>query len=486
MGAGFARIPQIEQNVSTPRGPGPALSNPPRGLTAVGALAPAVADTGNELSSILALQAKHQQILDSATAEEKAKSDLSQQMVDIKTNQPPQQWASKFKEFADDYQEKTIGDPANAHIADYLKLRLPQLTGLMATDALESGAVATAQQQHALAEALGKQKAQEAAPDYKFLPESFTIKNGPGADAARAQMLGIYKSIYGGRPDMLNAMMANWDREVTVERGKAIAMDTKSAPGLMDAFAKSNNFTPEQQVELRNMRISAIEAPYHAVTAAHEAAKGEAITTLDQMAHNHDPSIATVAYQQKLAGNLTAEEYENYTHSKWRDPYATSAPGLVESYLKDIDQNPNRYSAADIAAIPADQLTPDDRHKIQAARADAEAFSRKAVGGEYLRSLDSIRTALTPNIIINKEQVEARVNAAMTSMKAAREEGQFQTVKDVQDFTKNVLASYAVGKPKQPVAHVTGAPVARFAPIPPAIAAKIAAKAAASGWEPGE
>lgn len=598
----------IEQTVATPSGPGPRMSSPVRSISPIAAAVDPIAEGGEQLGKIIAIQGEHQQIIDSVKTHEQAKTDLTQQQLDIQTNNPPQLWASKFKEFADDYQQKTLADPANAHIKDYLAQQLPQITGLMYRDMLEKGVAGTQALQHQQFELMGDPLLKDAAPDVQavpgspILPEHYMQRNAPYAkpgpyqtklspseevsyqkwakekgmvadeagydmrgfwksggqsgynatagamhqpdtfktpysesfsneskyalpnaphwegqylvdekgnkifddktskpigetgvtfqegDVAKAARRAYYKAIdiaYPNSPDIANDYKQKWEQKLIAKRGEAIAFDTKVSPGLLDAYIKTQKFTPEQVSQLRNIRIGTIEAPYHLATANHEAQVAQTEASLDKQATAHDPGLANAAYQAKLAGFIDTQKYENYTHSKWRDPYATSAPGLVESYLKDIDQNPNRYSAADIAAIPADEISPDDRRKVQAARADGESYAKKAVGGEYLRALDTVRHALTPNIVINKEAVAARVEAALTSLRAAKEEGQFQTTKDVQDFTKQVLATYTVGKPKKPVEHVV-APSAPPVKLPPAIAAKIAAEARASAWEPGE
>ena len=483
MGGGVVRIPTVDQNVGTPqRDRGPALAHDlespiARGLGIVGQAAQRVGAYSQRA-------ARAQIVLDAADAQEDFQDGAAQIYAQAK-QLPGDQWAPTVKQQTDDLAQKILDDPNNQSARFLLAKRLPRLQARIYTEATSAGMVQTAHENDEQLKTLGSKLASQAGSAYQVGTDG-QVQDAPVANGPRQQYYNLVDQMWPKNPVMAQGYKTAFENQVVQQRAQAIAIDPNAKPSTLDSFIKSQpgQFDPEQQLKLRNMAIGAVEAPYHQVTAAHEALSAQAITGLDQMATTHDPSLANAAYKARSGGLIDDKQYENYAHSKWRDPYATSAPGLVAGYAKDIDQNPFRYSSADIAAIPADEISPDDRRQLQAHRADSEAFAKKAVGGEYLRSLDSLRSALTPNIIVNKEAVDARVNAALTSMRAAKEEGQFQSVKDVQDMTRRVLDTYQVGKPKQTVQPIKAAP--KFAPIAPATAARIAAEARASGWEPGE
>jgi hypothetical protein len=437
-----------------------------------------------QLGRVLAVQADHQRILDQESARQLIAASSKEQEVAAQTdpNVTPNQWSASYTARMTPLIEKMAADPANQHIADFIQRQAPLMVRMRASDLLEAGLTATAKQQDDLANRHLKTFGNDVGSDY-VVGADRSISDGPQAQAARAAAKGMIAKMYPASPDMQAAYMKALEKEATEKRAQALALDH---PDLLDRFVKANNFTPEQKVGLRNMAIGGIEAPYHLATANHEALSAQTETHLDALAAAHDPGLANAAYQAKLADLITGPRYEALTHSKWRDPYATSVPGAVDKYLKEIDQNPYSHTVEEINGAPADELSPDDRRRVRAAVVGAQADAKKAVGGEYLRAQGTIRAALTPNMVLpmNSEKVRERIDSALTSMRAAKEEGQFQTVKDVQDFTKQVLATYQTGKPKKIVEPIKAAP--KLMPIPPAVAPKIAAEARASGWEPGE
>ncbi len=184
--AGFATIPQIEANVAVPTTTRPFRPSPGSNVPEIrnpieGAVRP-LAQGADQLARILEVQGRHQQILDSDAAEENFKSQLTQSLISAKQSLPGNQWADAVQKSGATLSQKMLDDPANQHIAGYLKQRLPALLAVMHDEALQSGAVETAKNQHDQYELLQKNMAGQAGADFIYKPSDQPIFKEEGPD----------------------------------------------------------------------------------------------------------------------------------------------------------------------------------------------------------------------------------------------------------------------------------------------------------------
>jgi hypothetical protein len=217
--------------------------------------------------------------------------------------------------------------------------------------------------------------------------------------------------------------------------------------------------------------------------AQHEAQAQQARDQIDQMVKNHDPNLYKTAYAAAKAEFITHQHFEDVTGTKWVDPKVQTDPALMKSYSDGITDNPFRYSEADIAAIPSDQISPDSRRQLQAQRSDAVQASKSVVGGEMIRADRDIHNAFphsaSAKALDISGQREADEKNAIDDLHALYKEGSLRTADDVQKAKKQIINAYAPksAATKPPRMHVVG-------PLPPGVAANAASEARKRNFEP--
>jgi hypothetical protein len=223
---GFARIPIIEQQVATPRGPGPVQRSesapPPSGI--VGGIAD-VAKGTEGISKILQVQAEHAQILKSELAEQTLKANFDAMIPKIKTDFPGEVWGNAFEKQSQDAIKAMSDDPQFKDVAAYIQARAPLLAKVKQAELVGQGAVKTADDQDKLLTQLGEPLAREAGNS--FDPKTFA--DGPAAVGATNKYAGIVKDVWGNSPDMQAGKMAKFNQDVIKARGQYIALNGSPA-----------------------------------------------------------------------------------------------------------------------------------------------------------------------------------------------------------------------------------------------------------------
>src|SRR6266851_3503342 len=305
---GFAQIPQIGETVPTPtipNRPRPPLLNVPEIVNPIAeGLRGAVraGESLNRIGDILAVQARHKNILDADAAEERYKDQIAKVYADAK-QLPGDQWASTVQQQGNEISQKMIGDPANAHISGYLQQRLPAIQGSIYRDALMAGTAQTAREQDTQLKALGTKLAGAAGGDFGVAQDG-SITEGPESVAARTKYAGMIDQMWPKNPqaaafykqqfedqatvERAQALARNhcslilelllverrrkqqFEDQATVERAQALARNPDAAhPALLQDFIKANpgKFTPQQESSLLSAQTTAIGQPMRAMEA---------------------------------------------------------------------------------------------------------------------------------------------------------------------------------------------------------------------------
>jgi hypothetical protein len=311
-------------------------------------------------------------------------------------------------------------------------------------------------------------------------------QNWIGADSQhRAAIGGEAKTIFDGMQaagmpadERAKAELA-WHQQIV---GNAALAQAQADPGgvLRGSLDKNPDFAmllPEQKERALSLAYTTANEPVRLATLAHNQAKAAVVANLDQMAANKDPGLADAAFQAAKDGMIdTGQQYRNYTGKKFRE-VGESVPGIVDTYTQRIEADPYSVSPADIRALPADQIAPNDRAKLSAFLYDSQKALQKPINAEYQRGIAAIRDSMTKGLVdINPAKTQQRVMDALSDFKAAKDEG-FKSVTEVQQMRDQIIKNY--GRPgRKPVQHVT--------PITATRAAAIAAgrEAVAVGYDP--
>ncbi len=281
---GFAQIPQIGETVPTPtipNRPRPPLLNVPEIVNPIAeGLRGAVraGESLNRIGDILAVQARHKNILDADAAEERYKDQIAKVYADAK-QLPGDQWASTVQQQGNEISQKMIGDPANAHISGYLQQRLPAIQGSIYRDALMAGTAQTAREQDTQLKALGTKLAGAAGGDFGIAQDG-SITEGPASVAARTKYAGMVDQMWPKNPQAAAFYKQQFEDQATLERAQALARSPDAAhPTLLQDFIKANpgKFTPQQESSLLSAQTTAIGAPVRAMEANAGAARMAAI-----------------------------------------------------------------------------------------------------------------------------------------------------------------------------------------------------------------
>lgn len=435
-----------------------------------------IAEVGNSIGGILAVQQRHQQILDADAAEENFKASMAQTLVNAK-QLPGAAWAPTVASQSADLIQKTLEDPANSHIAPYLKARLPAIAGMFHTQALESGAAQTAKEQDDQYNVVTGNLAAQVGDNYQVNPDG-TIGDGPAAQAARAKNDGFAKAMWGQNPNMLAVKQQQFDDKAVMQRAQAIARNPDAAhPDLLNTYLNQNagKFDPQQESQLKSSFDQAVREPIRQAETAHGLAQVGLKQQLDQMSAAHDPNLVSKAAQAVQDGFLSQEDYRNYAHAKYYDP---SAPGVKEFWQNKITDDPFSVSAADISAIDPNTLNGPDRNSLVAWRVDTLNAAKKPLKAAYDKAQQDIRDMFPrgymPEDFTHRTENMAR---ALGDMKTAYDAGEFEKPTEMQKYVDQIRDRYA---PKsKPIAHV---------PLPSTItrdqALKAAERAKSVGFDP--
>lgn len=170
MGAPPSSIPQIAPTVGVPDSPpryartAPQIPSPQG--EAIARAGRGLGELTSNLGGILAVQQRHQQILDADTAEEGYKSQMAGVVAQSKQLQGNQQ-APFVAEQSNKIAQQMLDDPNNSHIAGYLGTRLPAIGGIFRAQAMEAGIAQTAREHDDQFQQIGKNLAAQAAPDFQ-------------------------------------------------------------------------------------------------------------------------------------------------------------------------------------------------------------------------------------------------------------------------------------------------------------------------------
>jgi hypothetical protein len=482
MGGNFSTrvtIPQVEPEVGGVAEYRAPVARAPDVSSGLEKGAQQVAQVTSEFSKMLIEQGRHQQIIDAAGAEEKVKDQFSQIRVDAQ-QLPGNQQLDYVKQQTDAVSKQILQDPNNAHIRGYLGQRIPELRGIIVDDARVHAATATMADQKAEMDKLDqKMAANDIAGDYKIGPDGKFV-DGPQAAAARQQVYNRYDALHPKDTILSDANKRDFDARAAMERAQFIA---QNKPDDLNKYLTSlqGQFSPEQLNNFQRLARDAYEAPYHMAQAQHEAEAQKARDQIDEMVKNHDPNLYKTAYAAVKAEFISREHFEDVTGTKWKDPAVRTDPALMNSYAKDIADDPYRLSEADIAAIPSDQISPDDRRILRATRSDAVQKAKGAVGSQLIRSKDDIRNQLHNKIAssIDAEGQRLKVEGAIGDLDALVKDGTIRSAADVQKYSQQIIDANTRGRKtvKPSREHIVG-------PLPPGVAANAASEARKRNWEP--
>lgn len=471
-------VGNIEQQTPTPMEPRRIpYAQAPRLISPLGEAGSRIEEEGKQLGNILALQGRQKQVLDSAQADEDLKSQFGQVFEDART-MPGDQQAQYVKDNTQKIADAMLKDPNNAHIAPFLQKRIPMLQGLYIGEAQRSGAAATMQAHTEQLKSLNTNSANDIARQF----DPATFQDTTGATLARNQADARIDQTWPNDPMKQAAFKQDLENKIAPARAQYIA---QNQPEAIDKYLKSTNypFSAEQIQNFQTISRNAIEKPYHDAQAAHDATVAQTNTDLNKLAQDKSPDLYQQAYAASKAGYITHERFEDLTNTKWQGPKAVSDPSTMAFWQKKIQTDPTSVSTADISAIDKDTISPGDRATLRASLDDTMKGVKQGMTAQYLRSRSAIREALTPSIMVNPENTRMRIEGALSDLDAAYKGGELKSPQDIQNIQNAILKANGPKVPrKSPVVHIT-APGG--VPIPPAIAAKVAAEARSKNFEAG-
>jgi hypothetical protein len=317
-------IPQVQPEVggvATYRAP---LATAPDVSTGLKEGAQQIAQASSEFGKMLVEQGRHQQIIDSAGAEENIKDQFNQIRVDAR-QLPGNQQAQYVKDQTTAVGKQMLEDPANAHIRGYLGTRIPQLQGVVLDDARLYGAEQTMRDQKAQNDRLDqKVAANDVAGSYVVGPDGKVIDNPKGtAGPARQQVYGRYDAMFPQNPIMAGALKHDFDIKATEARAQYIARNPDAAhPDLLNNFIEQNRdvITPQMETELHNAQTAAVNEPMRQQEAGWTALRASSIQyQQDFIAKNGHPDMARLEKDAQWK-RIQPEDYQRFSGQQYVEP----------------------------------------------------------------------------------------------------------------------------------------------------------------------
>jgi hypothetical protein len=308
-----------------------------------------VSEATSDLGKFLIEQGRHQQIIDSAGAEESLKDQFNQIRVDAR-QLPGNQQAQYVKDQTTAVGKQILEDPNNAHIRAYLGTRIPELQGVVLDDARLYGAEQTMRDQKAQNDRLDqKVAANDVAGSYVVQPDG-KIVDGTQAAAARAQTYSRYDALHPLNPILSAANKRDFDTKATEARAQYIARNPDAAhPDLLNNFIQQNRdvITPEMETQLHNAQTAAVNEPMRQQEAGFTALRASSLQyQQDYIAKNGHPDMARLESDAQWK-RIQPEDYQRLSGQQYFEP---TPPGVLASYQTQIN---NATSEDELVGIKA-------------------------------------------------------------------------------------------------------------------------------------
>lgn len=291
------------------------------------------------------VQARHQAVLDGDKAEDNFKAALTGSFVKAKTELPGNQWAQSVQNEGSDLMAKMQGDPANAHIAGYLKSRLPALLNVMTYQARDAGVVATAKEHADQADALQGSLATQAAGDWVIKPDG-SFGDGPVASAIAKKNASIGDALWGKYPAARAQFIANYQAKLTKARGQMIASDH---PEQMGAFLKANAgaFTGDEKLGYLGKANESFRMAQSTIDARKDQLRADELNyQASYIKQNGAPDMARLSTAAQLE-HITNGDFRGFTGRDYQMP---SDPATLTNYNHAIDSAPSLDALESIKA----------------------------------------------------------------------------------------------------------------------------------------
>jgi hypothetical protein len=308
-----------------------------------------IAQVTSEFGKMLIEQGRHQQVIDSASAEESIKDQFNQIRIDAR-QLPGNQQAAYVKQQTDAVGKQVLQDPNNAHIRGYLGTQIPALQGVVLDDARLYGAEQTMRDQKAQNDRLDqKVAANDVAGSYVVQPDG-KIVDGTQAAAARAQTYSRYDALHPLNPILSAANKRDFDTKATEARAQYIARNPDAAhPDLLNNFIQQNRdvITPEMETQLHNAQTAAVNEPMRQQEAGFTALRASSLQyQQDFIAKNGHPDMTRLESDAQWK-RITPEDYQRFSGQQYVEP---TPPGVVAGYETQIN---NATSEDELTAIRA-------------------------------------------------------------------------------------------------------------------------------------
>jgi hypothetical protein len=354
MGGNFSTrvtIPQVQPDVGGVAEYHAPLASVPDVSSGLKEGAQQITQATSEFSKMLVEQGRHQQVIDSASAEEDLKDQFNQIRVDAR-QLPGNQQAQYVKDQTTAVGKRVLEDPNNAHIRGYLGTRIPEIQGVVLDDARLYGAEQTMRDQRAQNDRLDqKVAANDVAGSYVVGPNGKVIDNPKGtAGPARQQVYARYDAMFPLNPIMAGALKHDFDIKATEARAQYIARNPDAAhPDLLNNFIEQNRdvITPQMETELHNAQTAAVNEPMRQQEAGFTALRATSLQyQQDFIAKNGHPDMARLESDAQWK-RITPEDYQRLSGQQYFEP---TPPGVLASYQTQIN---NATSEDELVGIKA-------------------------------------------------------------------------------------------------------------------------------------